>query len=78
MQDMPFDPSLLKELVEMKMPFGKYKGSLIGDLPEHYLLWFREKGFPPGKLGVLMETAYEIKLNGLDQIIRQLKMHLGK
>lgn len=73
MQDATIDPSLLKSLVEMKMPFGKYKGTLIGDLPENYLLWFKEKGFPPGKLGVLMETAYEIKLNGLDMLIKQLK-----
>lgn len=73
MQDATIDPSLLKSIVEMKMPFGKYKGTLIGDLPENYLLWFKEKGFPPGKLGVLMETAYEIKLNGLDMLIKQLK-----
>lgn len=74
MESVPFDKNTLLQLVKMKMPFGKYKGVLICDLPEHYLCWFNEKGFPPGKLGVLMETTYEIKLNGLDELLRKLKM----
>ncbi len=64
---------ILLQLVRMQMPFGKYKGRLMADLPEHYLVWYRQKGFPKGQLGVLMETVYEIKLNGLDDILRGLK-----
>jgi uncharacterized protein (DUF3820 family) len=71
---MELDPKFLIECVRMKMPFGKYKGSLICDLPDFYLEWFkRQGGFPKGKLGILMETVYEIKLNGLNEILFQLK-----
>lgn len=58
-----FNTSVLKDLVTMEMPFGKYKGTLICDLPEFYLVWFSRKGFPAGKLGMLLSTMYEIKLN---------------
>ena len=65
---------ILKDIVQQRMPFGKYKGLLIADIPIHYLEWFhREKGFPPGKLGVLMATTLEIKANGLQHIIVSLK-----
>lgn len=64
---------ILKQLVSMEMPFGKYKGKLICDLPEPYLVWFKQKGFPDGKMGVLLETIYEIKLNGLEDILKPLK-----
>ena len=57
----------------MEMPFGKYKGKLICDLPEPYLVWFKQKGFPDGKMGVLLETIYEIKLTGLEDILKPLK-----
>lgn len=68
------DPNLLAEMVRMKMPFGKYKDRLLCDLPVSYLEWFRRKGgFPKGKLGILLETVYEIKLNGLEEIIFRLK-----
>lgn len=68
------DPALLPELVKVKMPFGKYKGTLLSDLPVSYLEWFMRKGgFPKGKLGVLLETVYQIKLNGLDEILFRLK-----
>lgn len=55
------------------MPFGKYKGVLICNLPEPYLVWFYQKGFPPGKLGMLLATMYEIKLNGLEYLLKPLK-----
>ena len=67
------DPSILMKLVEMKMPFGKYEGRLLCDLPVSYLEWFKRKGFPPGKLGMLLDTMYEIKLNGLEQLLVPLK-----
>ena len=64
---------ILMELVTTKMPYGKYKGRLIADIPENYLVWYHSKGFPDGKLGMLMSTAYEIRLNGLDDILDKLK-----
>ena len=65
--------ALLVQLVQMKMPFGKYKGTLLCNLPISYLEWFQRKGFPKGKLGVLLATIYEIKLNGLEQLLGPLK-----
>jgi uncharacterized protein (DUF3820 family) len=55
------------------MPFGKYKDRLICDLPEHYLVWFNRQGFPPGKLGMWMQTMYEIRLNGLTYLLDGIK-----
>ncbi len=66
------DPNLLLQLATMKMPFGKYKGTLICKLPISYLEWFNRKGFPVGKLGVLLQTMYEIKLNGLEYLLDPL------
>jgi uncharacterized protein (DUF3820 family) len=62
----------LIKLIQMRMPFGKYKGRYLIDLPEPYLVWFREKGFPPGKLGEMLASMYEIKLNGLEGMLRPL------
>jgi uncharacterized protein (DUF3820 family) len=70
--EMP-DRNLLIQLVNMKMPFGKYKDVLLCDLPVSYLEWFQRKGFPKGKLGILLTTIYEIKLNGLDNLLKPLK-----
>ena len=67
------DPQLLLKLVEMKMPIGKYKGTIICNLPISYLEWFNRKGFPDGKLGMLLQTMYEIKMNGLEQLLTPLK-----
>jgi len=64
---------ILLQLVAMKMPFGKYKDTLLCDLPVSYLEWFKKKGFPKGKLGILLETIYEIKLNGLAYLLEPLK-----
>lgn len=66
--DLPSGEALL-ELRELKMPFGKYQGRAILDLPESYLLWFRQEGFPKGKLGQMMALALEIKINGLDGLV---------
>lgn len=64
---------LLLQLVKMEMPFGKYKGTVLCNLPVSYLEWFQRKGFPKGKLGVLLATIYEIKLNGLEDLLKPLK-----
>lgn len=61
----------------MTMPFGKYAGRVLIDLPEEYLLWFQKKGFPNGQLGELMALALEIKINGLEYLITPLKSSAG-
>jgi uncharacterized protein (DUF3820 family) len=71
---LPFsDPDILITLTKMKMPFGKYQGTLICNLPVEYLEWFARKGFPPGKMGMLLATIYEIKINGLEYLLQPLK-----
>ena len=67
------DGELLLTLVRMRMPFGKYKDLVLCDLPVSYLEWFAKKGFPPGKLGMLLATLYEIKINGLTYLLEPLK-----
>ena len=66
--------ALLMQLVKMEMPFGKYKGTVLCNLPVSYLEWFQRKGFPKGKLGVLLATMYEIKINGLEGLLQPLKV----
>ena len=73
MEDSGLQPDLLITLVRMKMPFGKYKGVIMCDLPVSYLEWFAKKGFPSGKLGMLLATLYEIKINGLGYLLDPLK-----
>ena len=75
MLDTPSQPDseMLTTLVSMPMPFGKYKGTLLCDLPVPYLEWFHREGFPKGKLGMLLATIYEIKINGLEQLLEPLK-----
>lgn len=63
------DPDLLVELSQTRMPFGKYKGVLLLQLPEAYLAWFARQGMPAGKLGQLLETAQVIRSNGLEKLI---------
>jgi len=67
------NPELLLQLVKMKMPFGKYKDTLLCNLPVSYLEWFQRKGFPKGKLGILLATMYEIRINGLTHLLHPLK-----
>ncbi len=66
---------ILLDLVTKKMPFGKYKGWKIYQLPEPYLVWFARQGFPEGKLGMWLQTIYEIKLNGLEYLLEPLTKH---
>ncbi|MFW5886859.1 MAG: DUF3820 family protein [Bacteroidota bacterium] len=70
------DPEIIKKILTMRMPFGKYQGRILIDLPEPYLVWFKKKGFPVGKLGEYLETVYEIKLNGLEYIFEPLRKRL--
>ena len=67
------NPQILKDLVSIAMPYGKYKGRLICDLPEYYLVWYENNGFPAGKIGILLATMYEIKLNGLEYLLKPIK-----
>lgn len=62
----------LIKLANMKMPFGKYKGYFLVDIPEPYYVWFNSKGFPKGKLGDQLKMMHEIKVNGLEHLIRPL------
>jgi uncharacterized protein len=67
------NPQILVELVSVRMPFGKYKGRILCDLPEPYLVWFRQKGFPPGQIGIQFSALYEIKLNGLEYLLKPIR-----
>ena len=70
------DVKILTAIVTTPMPFGKYKGTLISDLPVHYLEWFKSKGLPPGKMGMMLSTVYEIKVNGLTKILDIIKTQM--
>jgi len=59
----------MRKLATATMPFGKFKGRRIIDLPEEYLIWFRQKGFPKGELGRIMQLALELKVNGVEGLI---------
>ena len=67
------DKNELIELAHYKMPFGKFKNRYLVDLPEPYLVWFHQQGFPDGKLGNLLKAMLEIKINGLEGLIRKIQ-----
>lgn len=68
------DPRMLLELVQQQMPYGKYQGRLLADLPEPYLVWMHSKGgFPDNKLGRQLALLYQIKLNGLEYLLDPLR-----
>lgn len=64
------DKEFLLRLARTPMPFGRYKGTLLVQLPETYVMWFARKGFPEGELGKMLATVYEIKLNGLEYLFK--------
>jgi len=68
-----FEPENLLKIANQKMPFGKYKGRSLVDLPEPYLVWFARQGFPQGELGLLLQLTHEIKVNGLEKLVFPLK-----
>ena len=67
------NPELLQRLVSREMPYGKYKGRVIADLPGYYLAWFARKGFPPGQLGQLLALMHELDHNGLTGLLAPLR-----
>lgn len=72
-QELQADPELLLKLAQYRMPFGKYEGTLLVDLPEPYVVWFAGKGFPNGELGRMLAITHEIKINGLEYLFTPLK-----
>jgi len=67
------NPEILKKIIITPMPYGKYKGTMICNLPVHYLEWMYTQGFPPGNLGMMLHTIHEIKINGLEYLLIPLK-----
>jgi len=67
------DKQILIDLAAAKMPFGKFKDYYLIDLPEYYVVWFRNQGFPKGKLGQQLGLVYELKLNGLEDLVREIR-----
>ncbi|WP_371809280.1 DUF3820 family protein [Aquabacterium sp. A08] len=69
----PFDPRQLQRLLTVEMPYGKYQGRVIADLPGHYLNWFAREGFPRGDLGRLLALMQTIDHNGLSHLLQPLR-----
>ena len=72
------DKEFLIKLAHYKMPFGKYKDRYLIDIPEYYYVWYQSKGFPKGQLGMMMQQMYEIKLNGLEELIYGIRKRYSK
>ena len=73
MEDATPDPAVLLKLAKTRMPFGKYEGRLLIDLPKPYIIWFAKKGFPEGELGRMLKILYEVKINGLEYLFKPLR-----
>ena len=73
MEDTTPDPAVLLKLTKTRMPFGRYKGCLLIDLPKPYVIWFAKKGFPEGELGRMLKILYEVKSNGLEYLFKPLR-----
>ncbi|KQC32809.1 hypothetical protein AAU57_05395 [Nonlabens sp. YIK11] len=73
MSELPFDHKQLIELAWYKMPFGAHKGKFLSELPEPYYIWFRRQGFPQGKLGNYMQTVCDMKVNGIESLLREIR-----
>jgi len=73
MLDQTQSKQFLLKLANTKMPYGKYKDRYMIDLPEYYVVWYRNKGFPKGQIGEMLATVYELKVNGLEDLVRKLR-----
>ncbi len=73
MEEATPDPEMLLKVAKTRMPFGRFKGRLLIDLPEPYVVWFAKKGFPKGELGQLLGLLYEVKVNGLEYLFKPLR-----
>ncbi|MDN3583268.1 DUF3820 family protein [Mucilaginibacter flavus] len=78
MQNIQPDPKILIDIVQTPMPYGKYKGTIIADIPISYLEWMAGKGFTKDKMGMMLSTVFEIKTNGLSEILFMVKKSLNK
>ena len=67
------DPAILIELANTKMPYGKYAGRVLVDLPEPYVVWLANNAMPKGRLGEQLQLLYEIKVNGLERLLKPLR-----
>ena len=63
----------LLKLATMEMPYGKFKGRILMDLPEHYVVWYFKEGLPETEIGRLLYLLYEIKINGLDYLLKPIR-----
>lgn len=68
------DERVLIKLAHTRMPFGKYAGLYLSELPEPYVVWFKNKGFPPGEIGQLLGLLYDVKENGLEFLLREIRV----
>ena len=73
MLDQNQSKQFLLKLANTKMPYGNYEGRYMIDLPEYYVVWYRNKGFPKGQIGQMLATVYELKVNGLEELVRKLR-----
>ncbi len=73
MEEPLFDPQILIEMSWYKMPFGAHKGKFLSELPESYYIWFKRQGFPNGKLGNYMSSVFDMKVNGIEGILRDTR-----
>lgn len=76
MKNLQPDPQVLIDIVQTRMPYGKYKGTFIADMPVSYLEWMASKGFTKDKLGMMLSTVFEIKTNGLSDILHTVRKSL--
>lgn len=72
------DPEILIEIARGRMPFGKYAGLKFIEIPEPYLTWFAQKGWPPGRLGEILANTYEIRINGLEKLVHEIERRMRR